>query len=213
MANPLKQFIRNLLPEQVSSALLAGRNERKRQAAYKTWREQGSPVPPPHEVKELIIEEICRNYPHKIFIETGTFMGDMIYSQRNNFDRLYSVELSEALWQKAMKRFSSMAHVHILYGDSGKVMGDLIQEIHEPAVFWLDGHYSDGITARGEKDCPVLEELAAIFSSPVKDHLILIDDARCFTKEQNFPTLDEVRAFLSGYGKHMEIQDDIIRIS
>jgi hypothetical protein len=44
-------------------------------------------------------------------------------------------------------------------------------------MFWLDRHYSGGFTAKGEKDCPIIEELDAISNGSHLKHSILIDDA------------------------------------
>ena len=50
--------------------------------------------------------------------------------------------------------------------------------VREPAVFWLDGHYSGEGTASGEKETPLALELTALAAHPVKDHIVLMDDAR-----------------------------------
>jgi hypothetical protein len=55
-----------------------------------------------------------------------------------------------------------------------------VRQLQEPALFWLDGHYSGVDTGKDELDTPVSAELEAILGSPVKGHVILIDDARCF---------------------------------
>jgi hypothetical protein len=41
----------------------------------------------------------------------------------------------------------------------------IIKDLNEPAIFWLDGHYSSGITAKGDKICPIFEELDSIFNN------------------------------------------------
>ena len=122
-------------------------------------------MPPPHFVKQLAIKnerEICG---YNIMIETGTYLGDMVEAQKNIFKKVYSIELGEELYSRAFKRFEGDKNVLILKGDSGAVLNELMLMIEEPAIFWLDGHYSEGITARGEKECPVFEELTAIFKA------------------------------------------------
>lgn len=46
------------------------------------------------------------------------------------------------------------------------------------AFFWLEGHYSGGVTGRTEHDCPLWFELDAIKNSVRDDHVIVIDGAR-----------------------------------
>jgi hypothetical protein len=75
-------------------------------------------------------------------------------------------------------------------------MHDIIEKVNHPAIFWLDGHYSGDITAKGDKECPILEELAAIFSGEKHDHILLIDDARLFNGTHDYPTLEDVKTFI-----------------
>jgi len=90
----------------------------------------------------------------------------------------------------------------------------VIAAIDEPTTFWLDAHYSGGITAKGEKDTPVMEELYAILNQFKHRCVILIDDARCFNGKDDYPTIEEVRGFI--FGKQhdwvFEVRNDIIRI-
>lgn len=177
------------------------------------WEKNGRPSPPPHIVKQITIEEYQKKFDLKILVETGTYLGDMIEAQRNNFEKIYSVELSKKLFQRATKRFKSYPHVTILNGDSGIVLNKLLTEIDKPTLFWLDGHYSEGITAKGTKECPVIEELAAILKSDLY-HIILIDDARLFNGTRDYPTLDEIKQIFEKNNRtySLTVKDDIIRL-
>jgi hypothetical protein len=116
----------------------------------------------------------------KVFIETGTFMGDTIDNLSPFFDEIHSIELSPDLHQRASLRFLHDRHIKLHFGDSSSVLRILIPKIDKPAVFWLDGHWSGGITARGEQDCPLLTELQLIMDQFPHKALILIDDYRLF---------------------------------
>ena len=87
-------------------------------------------------------------------------------------------------------------------------------KINERAIFWLDGHYSDGITAKGDLNTPILKELEAILSHNIKDHIILIDDARCFVGKDDYPTIEQLKNFVYKRNNNLkfEIEYDIIRI-
>lgn len=179
------------MPKSIRDRYEAASNKRK----LARWEKAGKPSPPPHIVKQMTISSFRDQFHVKVLVETGTFLGDMIEAQRTYFDKIYSIELGEALWKKAVKRFEKYSHISILQGDSGKVLNTLVPEIHESAIFWLDGHYSAGETAKGEKECPIYEELDAIFRSDVK-HILLIDDARCFTGQGDYPTIADLSAFV-----------------
>ena len=131
-----------------------------------------------------------------------------------DFQRLYSIELSEDLFQRARNRFVTKKHVTILQGDSGEVVRKLMPAIKERTLFWLDGHYSAGETAKADKLTPIFEELGAILSISEFGHVILIDDAREFTGENDYPTLQELKAFVLNLQPEsvVTVKDDIIRI-
>jgi hypothetical protein len=181
---------------------------------FTEWEKNGRPLPPPHIVKQKAIDEYRKKFQTKILVETGTYMGDMVEAQRTRFEKIYSIELSEKLFNRAKKRFKEHSHIKILQGDSGVVLNKLITEIDQPALFWLDGHYSGGITAKADKECPVPEELETILKSSLP-HIILIDDARLFNGTQDYPTAEEIKDMISKRidSYLLEIKDDIIRIT
>lgn len=176
------------------------------------WVQEGKPVPPPHEVKQVAIEKLQSKYKIRTLVETGTYLGDMVIAQKDNFTQIYSIELSEYLWKKALKRCAKYKHIKILQGNSGVVLKSLMPELNMQTLFWLDGHYSGGITAKGEKECPVLEEMDAILEKNENNHIILIDDARCFTGQGDYPTLNELESYVKSknVSYSMSVENDII---
>lgn len=124
-----------------------------------------------------------------------------------------SIELSEELYQAACMRFKSCRNVRLLRGDSGQKLPGLLKEINEPTCFWLDGHYSAGVTASAETHTPVSAGLKAIFAHPNKKHVILIDDARCFGGSNDYPHLDDLLRVIREDGNYSaEVSTDIIRL-
>jgi hypothetical protein len=184
------------------------------QHAYKRWLKKGSPPPPSKRIKQYIIEQYQRQNHCQTFIETGTFRGDMIAAQIDNFEHLYSIELSEELYNTAKDTFANQNKVHLLQGDSGVRLVEVLKDIRGVPLFWLDGHYSGGITALADKECPVDEELATIIASNLDHFVLLIDDARMFVGEHGYSTIDEIKAVINkAYPKaSFEVKDDIIRI-
>jgi len=199
----------------MSSRLRAINRKRLRNKEIRKWRKAGSPQPPPHAVKQAVIEEYRRRFRVRVLVETGTYYGDMVMALKDSFARIYSIELGMDLWSGAVKRFQAWPHIEILQGDSGKVLVQLMQRIDCPALFWLDGHYSSGVTALGDKVCPIFQELDAIFSNTSIPHVLLIDDARLFKGDGDYPSIQELEQYVRGKnpGYKMKIEDDVIRFS
>lgn len=185
----------------------------KKELSEKEWEERGKPVPPPHIIKEKIIREYQKANQYKVFVETGTYLGEMVKAQMNNFEEIYSIELSTMLYNRARRRFKKFKHIKILNGDCGKVLRNIVPTINKNAIFWLDAHYSEGITARGDTDCPIFEELQSILKSKF-NHTILIDDARLFNGKNDYPTIKKLSTFVLAYKNKsdIKIKDDVIRI-
>lgn len=176
------------------------------------WEKMGRPFPPPHMVKQRMLRGLSKRYGLKIFVETGTCYGDMVYAMKASFDTIYSIELSKNFYDMAKRRFSGMENIKLIYGDSGKELGQVMSKIDQPALFWLDGHYSDGMTAKGEKDTPIYEELGHILSAQDRGHVIVIDDARNFGTDSAYPTIEELKTFVKSKRNNLElfIRDDCI---
>jgi hypothetical protein len=171
--------------------------------------------PPPHAVKQAVIRTYARRHGTRILVETGTFLGDMVEAMKLDFEHVYSIELSPQLFDKAKARFHDAPNVTLIQGDSGHAIKDVLSRLKEPALFWLDGHWSDGITARGDRDTPVREELDAILATGALPHVILIDDARLFGADPAYPTIEELRKQVSARRPQLElaVDTDIIRIA
>jgi hypothetical protein len=180
---------------------------------HEKWVANGRPLPVSNLSKQQVLQAFQKQYSVKTLIETGTYLGDTLYALSGNFEELYSIELSEHFYALAKKRFRNMPQVHLLRGDSSEVLKEVVPALKAQAIFWLDGHYSGGLTAKGEKECPVFEELTAIFSSPF-EHLVFIDDARLFVGENDYPTIEALRHFVSfrRASYSFSVENDCIRL-
>jgi hypothetical protein len=213
MIRSLLKSLVKLLPkrsrEYIHDRIAASRNKK----LVDKWKAEGAQPPPPHPVKQLAINEYKKKYAIRILVETGTYLGDMVEAQRKNFDTVFSIELSPELWRKAVERFDGYPSVKILQGDSGVVLHNIMPGMDKPALFWLDGHFSAGVTAKGDKDCPIFEELDAIFAYSQQPHVLLIDDARLFIGQGDYPTVESLTQYIRRKNPKYTIQvkDDIIR--
>jgi len=172
------------------------------------------PLPASAQDKQALIVRFGCQRGLKNFIETGTFQGDMVEAQRENFHKIVTIELSDALYEAAKRRFAGYDHVHVLHGDSGALLLEAIHLIEGPALYWLDAHYSRGVTARGDQKAPILKELSIIAARGQPDDVILIDDARLFGMRLGYPRLATVRKFAAWeWPSHsFHVESDIICI-
>jgi hypothetical protein len=95
------------------------------------------------------------------------------------FDKVYSIEFDERLHYNAKMRYSTNK-LKFLLGDSSIVLPELLPTINDNVIFFLDGHWSLGITGRGAKDCPLVEEITHINNLFRNKAIIIIDDFRLF---------------------------------
>lgn len=189
-------------------------NKNRQIADLQTWQGKPRSLPLPHLLKQDILKNYAREYNLSFMVETGTYRGEMVEAMKNTFKKIYSIELSEKYARTAQRYFYGQKHVKIIQGDSGTVIGELIKEIDQPTLFWLDGHYSANDTAKGDKETPVMEELTSILKAADLRHVILVDDARAFGKAADYPTMKELETFVHSLRRNVQInsEDDIIRI-
>jgi len=210
MKNYIKKFLIYLIPEIVLFPL---KNWLKRREIMNSWRKNGYSVPVPSLVKQGVIIDYQKKYNCSTFIETGTYLGDTVEAMKTKFKKVISIELGMDLYINAKERFLNDKNVEIFQGDSGKVLPQIVLGLKDPAIFWLDGHYSAGITAKGDKICPILEELDAIFDNSNLNHVLLIDDARDFVGEGDYPTIERLTDYIKSKNERYKVQvkHDIIR--
>ena len=180
----------------------------------RNWKNEGRPIPAPHIYKILTIKYYAKKFSANTLIETGTYLGETIETCKYIFKTLISIELGKDLFELATQRFAGDRNITIYQGNSGEMLQDILLPINEPCLFWLDGHYSEGITAKGDLNTPILAELKHIFEHSVKNHVILIDDARCFNGKDDYPSLQLLQSFVNNYDFNLQflVEDDIIRI-
>ncbi len=175
------------------------------------WEKNGRPAPPPHPIKQGRILDYKNKFDLNTLVETGTFQGEMVEAQRRNFSKIYSIELSHDYYQRAVEKFERFKHIQIIEGDSSVKLKEVTKILNEPALFWLDGHYSGGKTAKGDLNCPIYGELDTVFSTNF-DHVLVIDDAKDFNGTEDYPTIEELNKYVVSKRPHykMDVRDNII---
>lgn len=160
-------------------------------------------------VPEQLVIQLKEASDIKCFVETGTYLGKSARWAAEKFDVVFSIEQSPQYFAAAKDALSSLSNVTLLLGDSRTQLPGICSDFPSRAIFWLDAHWSGDDTAGEENQCPLLDEIAAINSRGQSD-IILIDDARLFTKTpvsphriSNWPSLDEV---IFAFGRDFKVQ-------
>lgn len=195
-------------------ALARRRRYNRFKKKYIEWQKSGSILPMPHLGKQQVLSVYAAKFAPPVFVETGTYTGHMVYAMLDKFEETYSIELDKTLCEKAKKKFSGYRHVHIMQGESTELLPKILKDIRRPCLFWLDAHWSGGATAKGDLETPVMQELECILNHTNTDeHVILIDDARCFTGRNDYPDLKTLEKFILDAHPSwiFEVKDDIIR--
>lgn len=182
----------------------------------KEWRKNGSPLPAPAYFNQMLVREYQKKYECEVLVETGTFEGSMIMAVAELFEKVYTIELSDYYYKKSKNRLSVWKHVEVIKGDSARVLPKILTKTKgKKLLFWLDGHFSGGKTAKAKKDSPVVEELKVIARMASRNCVVLVDDAREFTGKNGYPKLERLKKFLKGSleNHRITVEDDVIRVT
>lgn len=160
-------------------------------------------------LKSSFIQELATAFNADIFVETGTYEGGTTTNALPFFKEIYTIELAPLLHAKAVQRFQNNKKVHVHLGDSAHIFSKILPTLKGKILFWLDGHYSEGYTALGKSNTPILDELKAIKESNIKDAIILVDDIRCFKPFDYEPNHES----LKGYPTINELKNAVLDIN
>lgn len=162
---------------------------------YWYWQLRGRPKRPPHLAKQKLLKQYAQRYSLRILVETGTYFGEMVSATKHDFDEIFTVEFDSKLAAAARKQFSSLQHVHVLEGSSEALIPQVLAQLTQPALFWLDAGYCawNGSFADSAR---LLNELHAILSHPLR-HIVLIDDVVPFSGIDGTPDVAELQRHIT----------------
>jgi mannosyltransferase OCH1-like enzyme len=134
-------------------------------------------------------------FKNPVYFETGLYKGESLRLavDSKQFKKCVSLEISKTHVKAGKKRFISLINakrVELIHGNS-KDLHQHIEAIQSPITFFLDAHDDQRIDDRKKQlhddpdiQCPLLHELEAIARHAYADeHIILIDDMRCFKSD------------------------------
>ncbi len=150
---------------------------------------------PPH-MKRVRLKKIALLLESEVFVETGTYRGDTTNLVSRVVNDVKTIEIDSRLAAIAQKRFAGK-NVRVYQGNSAKVIPEVAKEIKGArSLFWLDGHYSAGVTGGQSAPIPILQELEVVLPTLVSRSAVLIDDVREFGKN-GYPHVSELQNFVT----------------
>lgn len=200
----IKQFFNLRAKQRVKKGL---KNEERE------WVQRQYESPSPAHIKRAVL--LRNGVRGGTWVETGTFMGDTAALLSLDAKEVYTIEPDRALFEKAVTRFYDNQRIHVIHGLSENVLPSILPNLSGTVNFWLDGHYSGGITHQGPTDCPVRDELSCIGNnlSRYENVTVLIDDIRCFDPSipeyADYPDLNYLVDWARKNNLHWHIEHDI----
>lgn len=193
----------------------------KSDSEFDAWRRREFASPAPHQIKMRVLKTYGSN---QFWIETGTFFGRTSLELSVFSKEVHTIEPSEELFLESKRIFGNRKNIYAHHGLSEELLGPIIDRIIDkedmPHIdFWLDGHFSQGVTFRGEIDTPVIQELRQILKRTTKlsGFTIFVDDVRLFSHlipcDENYPKLFELVAIAKEYDLLWTIEHDILIIT
>ena len=142
---------------------------------------------------------------HDVFVETGTNTGGGINIALScELKKLYSVEINPEFYNFSKERWKNRPEVSLYLGDSKSEFPNILSQINEPALFWLDAHISNGDSTYIELDY--------LKNHPIKTHTILVDDISVYFDRDN--VIKEIYKinpnYNISYGSTWRGQDEIL---
>ena len=143
--------------------------------------------------KRAHLLSLFRARGHQTLLESGTFVGDTVEYFMPHAVRIISVEVEPKLFADAQRRFAGVPNVELVFGDALHLVPGIVDQLEDPPLIWLDGHFSEGVTGSGDEIEPaasILARLGAVRTPP--GTTIVVDDLRLFGEHPDFPGLDEL---------------------
>ena len=212
---PLKGFLTKMRASILLSVLVF-RNSPYAASSFLGWTRTNFNSPAPQIVKWSVLSRWGGN---GCWVETGTFLGDTTLFLSKLAKLVKSIEPSQKLAVDAVSRLKPFRNVEIICDLSENILDELVSKLiskgENDFSFWLDGHFSEGITFQGPVDTPIRTELNIIGKhfQNIEQLTVFIDDVRCFNpvrhEYRTYPDLNFLVDWATSNQLYWVIEHDI----
>lgn len=156
------------------------------------WMFGGYQSPAPWRVKCAVLTRYGANA--EVWIETGTYLGKTSKWLASSGVRVVTIESEPSLAKRAKKKLLKFQNLEVIHGSSEAVFPELLKNLRGNVAFWLDGHFSGGVTSLSESETPIRSELSWIqlHRSNWSSLSVFVDDFRSFSASngnaKNYPS-------------------------
>lgn len=138
-----------------------------------------------YSLSHRFLHDIKNAFNIECFVETGTLSGGTTLRSADIFPEVHTIELSADLYERTAHQLRQRQNIFPYLGESTEVLAKILPTIAKKNIaFFLDAHYSGGVTARGIDNTPLAREIMLI-GSHYKDAVIIIDDIRLCQSDKN----------------------------
>jgi hypothetical protein len=151
--------------------------------------------------KRKVLKEILSSKMIKTFVETGTYLGLTSKVASRIVLHVYTIELSKILFTSNLKKYSNYKNISFMYGQSEHELQKVLNmDLSFPICFFLDAHFSEGLTQKSNRESALELEVKSILNF-VRDFptVVIIDDFVALNGTNGYLSLDDV---ISQLGNH-----------
>lgn len=136
------------------------------------------------------VQEHLKVEDYPICVETGTGLGYSTVELQKLFQKVFTIEIDQELWQDASRVFAEASNVVCIEGDSSEQLSLLLTTLQAPTIFYLDAHWSGD--ARVDWEASAWQG----YAKPTSHRRVKESNELPSPQEQS-PLLEEVTSILS----------------
>ncbi len=94
-------------------------------------------------VPEDDVQFFKRLFKLNVFVEGGTYKGDTAKNMSRLFEKVYTIEKSDVMYEIAKQNLKNNLNVILLKGDTREYIPKILDD-NDNILFWLDSYWSGG---------------------------------------------------------------------